>query len=124
MYARGGRKPSTLTVPNALIPNRPGIIAVRMSDDSMSPKIGKGATVFLDTTRTRAKSKEIVAAYVGGCGEIRTLVRVGRTIVLEPFNRHGYNGVTIKDVRHLRILGVYIGHWTGRAPGRQPATAA
>ena len=106
------KKVGSILVPNTLVPNGPGIIAVRMKDDSLSPKFSRGAIVFLDKARTRAKSGEIVAVNVDGRPTLRRLVRVGRAAVLEPINRDDHGKVTIKDGRHLRVSGVHVGHWT------------
>lgn len=104
-----------ILVPDWLIPDKPGIVAVRVRGDSMAPKIEDGSIVFLDTTRANPHSGEIVAAYLDGELTLKVFRRQDRKIVLEPWNRRNYVPIEVDDVRHLRIAGVYIGHWT---PGR------
>jgi repressor LexA len=105
---------SEFLVPDWLVPNRPGIVAIRVRGDSMAPRIEDGAIVFIDTTKIRPRSGEIVAAYLDGEATLKVYRVENRTVLLEPFNR-AYQPIRVADIRHLRILGTVIGHWT---PGR------
>jgi SOS-response transcriptional repressor LexA len=98
-------------VPDWLIPNRSGVIAVRVHGDSMEYRIADGALVFLDTTRHDPRSGEIVAALLDGEATLKVYRVRNREVWLEPWNRN-YTPIKVEDTRHLRILGVMIGHWT------------
>lgn len=99
-------------VPDWLIPNKPGVVGVRVRGDSMAPRIEDGAIAFIDTRRHDARSGEIVAAVLDGEATLKVYRIRNRVIVLEPWNRTRYSEIVVDDPSHLRIIGVYVGHWT------------
>ena len=101
-------------IPRTWAPQQSALVAVRVVGDSMSPLIGDGSIVIIDTTKHDPKrlADRIVAARDGDGLTIKQLRRDGEVYMLVPHNTSRFPVTVLRPHDGWSIVGVVV-NWIG-----------